>query len=126
MLNQKKLDTKLLSLCETVFDSGSGLSCPKNTLTTICSHTFAEGSWLIVSQYTPTSGGSGTANAAQNRIIKDGVILSDTKGLSDTSINLVNVCVLENANNNLIKFEAYQATANNQTLSWSFYAIRIA
>lgn len=98
---------------------------PNNTTVIAHSKTFESGTWLIITINKTLSGGSNTANLGQNRILKDGTLVYASKGQADTSIDIVNVYVLQNANNTEIAHELYQVTGNSQTQECTFLAIKL-
>lgn len=117
---------EVLPFSFTEFRNQSGtITVANSTLVQAHSETFTDGSWLILTTFETLSGGSATANAGQNRILKDGALVYSHKSLADTSIVNTNFYVLKNANNTTITLEAFQVTGNSQSQEWTFTAIRI-
>ena len=118
---------EVLPFSFTDFRHHSGtVSVPNSTLTQVHSETFASGSWLILTTLTVNSGGSGTANIGQNRIVNPATdLIYSHKDMADTSIVNPNFYVLENANNTTIRLDSYQISGNTQSQAWTYTAIRI-
>lgn len=123
-LSIKDVLSKLVKNSAVVYQSGTK-SLVTGSLQTVYSHTFSEGTWLIIGTIKVQNNG-GTANVGQVRFNKDGSLVSAIKSIPDTSLNIVNTYTLTNANNTVMGLELFQATGSTQSWLWTFTAIRIA